>query len=403
MPSPTWRHLIAAPHRPLFLAGTAQIVVAAAWWLVALTSRHDGTVAGAPIPIADAHAWFMLQGTFPFFVFGFLFTALPNWVEGRSIDARAYLGTAACLAAGTGLVWAGALLPALVRPGLILHCLGWILGASALLRILRDARHPDKRQPWLAWATLVAGGASDVAFLAALVMGTRDAIELAITLAIWAFLLPLFLAVCHRMLPFFTSRVIANYVVVRPYGPLWAMVVGCLMHALLISIGLDRWSWLVDLPLAALALWFSTRWGIARALRERLLAMLHIGFLWCALAFALHGVESLLALSGDPFRLGLAPLHALGMGFFGAVLIAMASRVILGHSGRALRADGMTWAVFWSTQLATLARILADITPLPVASQLMVVAALLWLVTLASWAWRYAPWLWRPRADGKPG
>lgn len=403
MPTPGWRQAFAAPHRPLFLAGSLQIVAAAIWWLALLASRGEGIDIPAPMPVSEAHAWFMIQGLFPFFVFGFLFTAMPNWVEGKKIEAREYIGTTVCLGLGTLSTWAGILAAPLAWLGVFLHCLGWIVGASALLRILRAAGHPDKRQPWLAWATLVAGGASDSAFLVGLVAGLSQSTALAINLGIWGFLTPLFLAVSHRMLPFFTSRVVGNHVAVRPYGPLWAMVSGCLAHAILATAGLDQWTWLADIPLAAMALWFSARWGIARALRDRLLAMLHIGFLWSSLAFALHAADSLLGLFDSRFNLGLAPLHALGMGFFGAILIGMASRVTLGHSGRTLKADGLTWAVFWSIQAAALARMIADLLPSPIADRPMLAAALLWLISILPWAWRYAPWLWRPRADGKPG
>ena len=52
------------------------------------------------------------------------------------------------------------------------------------------------------------------------------------------------------MVPYFTSRIVANYVIVRPYAPLWIMVGASLAHGLLEGLGLGRWTWLADLPLA---------------------------------------------------------------------------------------------------------------------------------------------------------
>ena len=43
-------------------------------------------------------------------------------------------------------------------------------------------------------------------------------------------------------------------------------------------------------------------------------------------------------LSGE-WALGRAPIHALGIGFFGGMLVAMVTRVTMGHSGRALKMD----------------------------------------------------------------
>ena len=67
---------------------------------------------------------------------------------------------------------------------------------------------------------------------------------------------------------------------------------------------------------------------------------------WGGTAFALYGADSLLRLAGTSGTLGLAPVHALGIGFFAAMLLAMATRVSLGHSGRPLKADGLVWALF---------------------------------------------------------
>ncbi|NWG86285.1 MAG: NnrS family protein, partial [Hydrogenophilaceae bacterium] len=96
-------------------------------------------------------------------------------------------------------------------------------------------------------------------------------------------------------------------------------------------------------------------------------------------------------------------LHALGIGFFGSMLIGMASRVSLGHSGQALEADALTWWLFWLVQLAALVRLLPDLLPGIAPYRIASVAAAIWLVAFGGWAWRYAPYYWRPRADGKPG
>jgi uncharacterized protein involved in response to NO len=84
------------------------------------------------------------------------------------------------------------------------------------------------------------------------------------------------------------------------------------------------------------------------------------------------------------------------------MLIGMASRVSLGHSGRSLQADGLTWALFWLIQGVALLRMLPDLVPgLP--PSLITLAGALWLLAFGLWTGKYAPMYWRPRADGKPG
>ncbi|MEZ5741402.1 MAG: NnrS family protein [Burkholderiaceae bacterium] len=64
---------------------------------------------------------------------------------------------------------------------------------------------------------------------------------------------------------------------------------------------------LVELTIGSVLLWISIAWGLFDSLRIRLLAMLHIGFVWLGIAFVLAGLSQLLG-----FRQG-APFFGLGV------------------------------------------------------------------------------------------
>ena len=100
--------------------------------------------------------------------------------------------------------------------------------------------------------------------------------------------------------------------------------------------------------------------------------------------------------------LGLAPLHALTMGYLGATLIAMSTRVAAGHSGRPLAADNVAWALYWCLQAGAVLRVGAALWPAADAPLLLASVAA-WAAAATAWAWRYGGWLGRPRADGRPG
>jgi uncharacterized protein involved in response to NO len=395
-----WTVYTAAPHRVLFLPGAVQGVIAMAWWLLDLESRLAGgaglTLAGLPSPLL--HGWLMVFGFFPFFVFGFLFTAAPNWVSGPGVARPAYVASMLGLSAGALMLYLGQ-----SSLGLLLHLLGWSVALQALLVTLRGGKDPDKRHAWATWAALVLGAAAEALMLAGLVLDHWEWLRPGLELGIWACLVPLFLSACHRMIPFFTSRVVSNFVMIRPYGLLWAMWAACLLHVALFVAGWGSLTWLVDLPLAALSFWFSSRWGFMRSFQVRLLAMLHVAFIWAGVAFALFGLDSLAGFIGLAWSAGNAPLHALGIGFFGTMLIGMASRVSLGHSGRALQADAATWRLFWLMQGVALLRMLPDLSAGALPDRLASLAGLSWLIVFGAWAWKYAPMTWRPRVDGKAG
>ena len=396
-----WSQYTAAPHRVMFLPGALQGVAALLWWLLDLELRRAGGagLGSDALPGVAFHVWSLLYGFFAFFVFGFLFTAMPNWLNGPAIPRPAHVAAGVLMALGVALVHFG---PAL--PGLALHGLGWAVAAGALVRTLFKAPPQDKTHAVITTLAVCSGLAGDLLFLAWIAGADLPrglaAVEM---LGVWAFLVPVFLTVCHRMIPWFTSRIVPNYVMIRPYGPLWAVLAGGLLHAALDLAGRVQWAWPADLAMAAGVFWFSSRWGVARGLRQaRLLAMLHAGFLWAGVAFVLYGLDGLAGVLDLGWRAGQASVHALGIGFFAAMLIGMASRVSLGHSGRKLEADGATWGLFWLAQAVAVLRMLPDLVPgLP--ERLVTLAGLLWLLAFGVWAWKYAPMTWRPRVDGKPG
>ena len=116
----------------------------------------------------------------------------------------------------------------------------------------------------------------------------------------------------------------------------------------------------------------------------------------------LYCTQSLIYLLSGILVFGLAPFHSLCIGFFASMILAMASRVTLGHSGLPLELDRFTWLLFLGFQAAAVLRILADIIP-AIAPMLYVIAGLVWLICFILWAAKYAPIYWRPRVDGKAG
>jgi uncharacterized protein involved in response to NO len=135
----------------------------------------------------------------------------------------------------------------------------------------------------------------------------------------------------------------------------------------------------------------------------RLVAMLHVAFVWIPIALALASIDAALVLLGASApRLALMPLHALTIGFLGSMLFAMATRVISGHGGLAVSGDTFVWRLFWALQTAVLLRLSAPLAP-AAGITLPLAAAVLWTLVWTAWASRYLPILIRPRADGRPG
>jgi uncharacterized protein involved in response to NO len=392
-----------APHRVMFLAGATQGLLAMLWWAADLAARHGGlhAVPAWPLPAPWLHAVLMGLGFFTFFIFGFVMTAGPRWQAAASVGRASYLAAFALMGAGWLGFYAALWLPALLVPALAVVVAGWCAGLPALWRV---ARTPSNEQTHILAVVggLTFGAVLLAAFLAFAAGAPAWLGQLAVKGAPWFFLLPVFTALCHRMVPFFSSAVIPQYRVVRPLWLLHLLLACYAVHGALEVAGLPQWTWLADLPAALAALWLSWAWQLRRCLAVRLLAVLHVAFLWLGVGLALHAAGSLLLLTGTG-TLGLAPLHALTLGFFASAVIGMVTRVTLGHSGRPLAADRATWLIFWGMQGVAVLRVAAEFVRLTGAANLMLLAALGWLAAFGAWYVKFAPVYLRPRADGQPG
>lgn len=400
-----WSSFTAAPHRVMFFGAALQILAVMVWWLFDMSARYGiaGNAAVLPVAPSHLHAYLMIFGLLPFFMFGFLMTTFPRWMNGHEIPARLYVPAFLLLFAGNVLFYLGILLqPGLLAVAVVLALAGWATGLHALWRVLTSTRNTDKRHTTVLFIVFSLGWATLLTYLVGLI--THDAMYLvhAIQGGLWLFLLPVFLTVAHRMIPFFTGSALGQQNVPRPFWAWWTMLACSLLHALLTFADQPDWLWIADLPLAALTFYFGYLWGFRRSLRVPLLAVLHVGFAWIGIAMLMYATQSLFSLFGHHV-MGLAPLHALTLGCYATLMVGMGTRVTLGHSGLPFIIDTPIKLIFIGIQLVALIRVVAEFVPAPFNTALYLAAALGWLGCFTPWVYRYLPAYWRPRADGQPG
>lgn len=381
----------------MFAGGTAQALLTMLWWAWELGIRQYGLAApGWPWPPAWLHAGVMIFGLFPWFAFGFLMTALPKWMAAPPLACRRYLPPFFLMAAGWVAFWGGLAWPPLALAGLLLAVAGWSLATLALGRVAMAAAG-ERAHALAAVMSLAAGAAAFLAWVGALARTDAALFRLAVEGGLWLGLAPLFFVVLHRMLPFFTAAAIRPYVAYQPLAALWLMLAAFAAHGLLAGTEAESWRWPPDLLAAALAWHFCWRWSARAAYALPMLAMLHLGLLWLPVALSLYALQGMLAAMGVSWG-GLAPLHALGIGFFASILLGMATRVTLGHSGRPIAGDRWAWRLFRLLQLVVLLRLAGEF-----AAGASLLAAAGWLLVFGAWAAVHFPMYLRPRPDGQPG
>ena len=394
--------LARAPHRLLFFIGAANVLLAMAWWTLWLVEAR-WRVLGLPQPRVYGgwiHAIVMQYQVLAPFMFGFLLTVFPRWMGQEDLTRWHYVPVGLGLFGGQLLTLAGALGPAhLVHLGAVFTLVGWGTGLLYLLRMVWR----DGGKTWHAVscaAALFLGFVGLLAYAAFLHVEDARLMFAAIKIGTFGLLLPVYFTVAHRMFPFFAGNAVKGY---KPWRPMWLL--GAFWPLVLAHLALElvhgyQWLWLADAPLLALSgAWLWRNWP--RAPVPLLLRVLFWGYAWLPVALALFIAQSAVyAINGD-FILGRAPAHALFIGFFGGLLVAMVTRVTQGHSGRPLVFGGVATFAFVVIQLTCVLRIAAELVPDHMAWHAAAAAG--WLLAFAPWVLRSLGIYLAPRADGKPG
>jgi uncharacterized protein involved in response to NO len=398
------RTLAAAPHRLLFFIGATNVLLAMGWWAAWLVDARWQVfgLQHSAVPAGWLHAIVMQYHVLPSFMFGFLLTVFPRWMNQPALQRAHYVPVGLGLFGGQLLTLAGiggGGLP-LVKAGALLTIAGWLIGLTLLARLA----HRDRYRTWHALSctfALAFGLLGLLMYAGFLHRPDARLIFTAIKLGGTALLLPIYFTVCHRMIPFFAASALPGYRIVRPMWTLAVFWVFALTHTWLELRHGYAWLWMADLPMIALTIWLQHAWWPRRTAMPALLRVLFAGFAWLPISFALYGVQSLwYAWTGD-FILGRAPAHAMFIGFFGSLLVAMVTRVTQGHSGRPLVLGRVAAFAFLAIQVVAVLRIVAELQTDAMSWQAL--AALGWIVAFLPWVLR-SSWIYlSPRVDGKPG
>ncbi len=387
-PRPRKMPLLTAGFRPLFLAAGIWSVIALGVWIAmlsgvfALPSRFD--------PLSW-HIHEMMYGFVTAAIGGFLLTSIANWtgqppVAGGVLVMLSLLwiaGRAVCLVSAWFAPWVGVAVD-LAFP------------AALMLVVLRELIAARNRRNYTLLAPLVLLVIADL-LMHLTALGVAIPIGLGWRLAMFCIVV-LLSVIAGRIVPAFTrNRLAAHGKTRRPAEMGWFDRVALgVLHASLLCWVFATESVLVGAALVAggvLHLWRLARWEGHATVREPLLLILHIGYLWLGAGTALLGLSTLS--DAVPAAAG---IHALTSGAFGTMILAVMTRATLGHTGRALHADGATMAVYVLVTLAALLRVVAA-WPGVWTMALLETAAAAWVAAFALFVAHYGPMLVRPRID----
>ena len=133
------------------------------------------------------------------------------------------------------------------------------------------------------------------------------------------------------------------------------------------------------------------RWRGWKTLRDPIVVVLHVDYLWIPAGLLLLGWSIV-----DPAIPRTAAIHALTAGAMATMILAVMTRATLGHTGREIQAGGATVAIYVLVTLGALLRLAAPMGWLDYRMGIEAAGAA-WAGAMLLFAIVYGPILFRPR------
>ena len=380
--------------RPFFLGGAVFSLIAITLWLLI----YKGTISFSPY--GGGYWWHIHEMIFGFgsaIIVGFLLTAVQNWTGIASVKGKPL--------AALFLLW---LLGRVVMlmPDLLGATLSALIDLSFLLAIAYTLAKP----------ILAIKQYRNLFFVPLLVMFTIANGEMHLaTLYPQSFslsysgyagvLLVVFLmsVMSGRVVPMFTANG-TQTTKTTPAPLLDKLANGSLLLAMLMLL-LHPLVGFVPMFFGIILI-FAGLFQLIRWLRWRPWITLGVPLLW-SLHFAIKFTWFGLILLGFSYIIDEIPSnhvwHLLTIGGMGGIILAMISRVSLGHSGRPLTPAKMMSVAFASITLSAMVRVFGPWL-VPEKTLLFVdISGFFWLVAFGLFTFYYGPMLLKAREDGRPG
>ena len=323
---------------------------------------------------------------------GFILTAVQTWTGVSSLKGRSLALLVAIWLLIRGFIWANTNTSILLA--VVFSLIWWLLVIVNFSRIVFKANN-QRNYLFIPILTLLA-----CLNLGLLIADTNGFSALAMHLAktvVIVFCLIMTL-VGGRVIPFFTVRG-AN----TPPAESIPLVEKLMMPLSSVAIATYAFSYLITMPiivgitliiLGVVQLIRMSGWHSLKTTKVPLLWSLHISYSAMALGLILMGVSYFI--HHITFSSG---LHLVTIGAMGLMILAMMSRVSLGHTGRKLEVKTIISVSFMFLIAAALARVIMPLVGMHLLG--WSVSAILWCLAFVCFLLVYTPILFAPRQDMK--
>ncbi len=347
--SPLW----ASAFRPFYFLGALYAPLLVAAWLGAFFGFWNLPAGEVPLKLLHGHEF--IFGFATAIITGIVLTALPSWAGTTEILGGRLVLLVALWLVGRLAFWASPWLPPLLAAAI--DCLLFpAVFAMLAPQLLRAAN----RLYLLLLPILVALFAANVIYHHGLLTANPGQAWTALRLAVYA-LIVLYVLKGGVLAPIFTGNALREKGRGEPAACNMKLEIAA-VAALLLLAALDlgaapaAWTGACALLCTLLHGWRCARWQGWRVADVPLVLVMHLGFAWLLLAFALKALAGLTGMVPEA-----AWLHAFTVGSLGLMMLGLMTRVSLRHTGRPLKVPDAMLVAYVLMFVAALLRLGAAI------------------------------------------
>ena len=362
--SPLW----ASAFRPFYFFGSLYAPLLVGVWLGAFLGLWSMPSGDVPLKLLHGHEF--IFGFSAAIITGIVLTALPSWAGTEEISGRRLVLLVALWLAGRIAFWAAPWLPPLL-PATI-DCLFFpVVFAMLAPQLLRASN----RLYLLLLPILLALFAANLIYHHGLSTARHVEAWWALRLAIHAVIV-LYVLKGGVLAPIFTGNALRE----KGRGDLAPRnmkleiaAVGAVLLLAVLDLGAAPRAWTGASALACALLhgWRTARWQGWRVADVPLVLVMHLGFAWLVLAFALKAAAELTGIVPEATW-----LHAFTVGSLGLMMLGLMTRVSLRHTGRPLVVPRIMLLAYGLAFAAALLRLAAGVHGLGNAA--MALSAVMW-------------------------
>lgn len=386
--APVW----SSAFRPFYFLGALYAPLLAAAWLGAYLGAWEVPSVGTPLRLWHGHE--MIFGFSAAIITGIVLTALPSWAGTREIRGGRLALLVALWLLGRIAFWAAPWLPPL-WPALA----DSLLFPSVFAMVAPQLARAANRLYLLLLPILLALFAANLAYHVGILAANTALAGLGLRAGIYAVIV-LYVLKGGVLTPIFTGNALrqngrgdqAPFSMALETA---AIAVVLLLAALDLSGAPAPWIGAAAAACAVVHGWRVARWKGWRVADTPLLIVMHLGFAWLVFAFALKAAAELFRLVPEA-----AWVHAFTVGSLGLMMLGLATRVTLRHTGRLLavpRAMRIGYGMMFAAALIRLAATVHGLGHWAVA-----LSALLWAAPFAVYFVLFARVLVMPSLPGDP-